>query len=446
MIGTLYTLAAFIVAIAILIAVHEYGHFITARKLGVKVEKFSIGFGPALFSWRSRDGEVEYIIAAIPLGGYVKMLGENSGREEVPEDQLHRAFDRQAIWKRAAIASAGPGFNVLFAILGYMAVGWLGQLVTPPTIGVVVADSPAMHGGFMVGDEVVSIDGSNIRDWLDLEETLKDKVGSSTRFVVSRGGTEEEIGVYLPPAETDPILIDVASDVLGINPGVWVDITAIVDGSPSDRAGLLPGDRITRVNGALLDSTQGLISAIRNNVDRELNLGIRRDGSALDVAVIPSMDAEGNVRIGAQLTAIPMHAPVLRHMGFFEGIAYGFTRTWEMTVLTLQVMGKMIASVISPENLGGPIAIAKLAGQTASLGLVPFLTFLALVSVNLAVINLMPVPVLDGGHLVYLGLEKLRGKPLDPATLQRTQVVGIVLLITLMVFAIYNDIVRYFQG
>jgi len=446
LIGTLYTLAAFIVAIAILIAVHEYGHFITARKLGVKVEKFSIGFGPSLFSWRSRDGEVQYIIAAIPLGGYVKMMGENSGKEEVPEEEKHRAFDRQAIWKRAAIASAGPGFNVLFAIVGYMAVGWLGQLVMPSSVGVVIADSPAMHAGFTAGDEVVGVDGRSIGHWLELEETLKDKVGAEVRFTVSRAGVEEVLVARMPTPESDPILIDVAGEVLGISPGVWVDVTAVVEDSPAASAGLRAGDRIIRTGGALLDSTQALIAAVQSHAGRELMLSIERDGSVLDVAVTPAEDSDGQVRIGAQLTASPMHDPVVRHMGPFEGLAYGFTRTWEMTVLTLQVMGKMIVSAISPENLGGPIAIAKLAGQTASLGIVPFLTFLALVSVNLAVINLMPVPVLDGGHLVYLGIEKLRGRPLDPMTMQRTQVVGIVLLITLMAFAIYNDIVRYFQG
>ncbi|MDX8411949.1 MAG: RIP metalloprotease RseP [Mariprofundaceae bacterium] len=446
MIDTLYTLAAFIVAIAILIAVHEYGHFITARKLGVKVEKFSIGFGPSLLSWRSRDGEVEYIIAAIPLGGYVKMMGENSGKEAVPEDQLHRAFDRQPIWKRMAIASAGPGFNVLFAIVAYMAVGWLGQLVMPSSVGAVIANSPAMHAGFMVGDEVVSVDGRPIHRWLDLEETLKDKVGADTRFTVSRGGVEEVIVAHLPRPESDPILMNVAGEVLGISLGVWVDVAAVVDDSPAARAGLKAGDRIIQADGVSVNSTQALIASVQSHASQELMLSIKRDGGMLEVAVIPAEDADGQVRIGAQLTASPMHAPVVRHMGFLEGLSYGFTRTWEMTALTLQVMGKMIVSAISPENLGGPIAIAKLAGQTASLGIVPFLTFLALVSVNLAVINLMPVPVLDGGHLVYLGIEKLRGRPLDAAVMQRTQIVGIVLLISLMAFAIYNDLARYFQG
>ncbi len=446
MIETLQALVAFVVAISLLIAVHEYGHFIVARKLGVKVEKFSIGFGPGLYSWYSRDGEVEYVIAAIPLGGYVKMLGEMPGEDEIPEEDKPRAFDTQPVWKRACIATAGPAFNFLFAIVAYTLVGWMGQSVMPPIVGHVAPASVAEKAGILKGDRFLAVNGQNIHSWRQLEDRLKDVVGRKARLAVRRGGNKVTVQAVLPEVRQDPILADVASEALGISPGMRVIVAAVQEGSPAALAGLRAGDNVLQVQGKVIASIRAFIQAVRAHADRPIRVSIERGGVLIDLQITPAADAEGYGRIGAKMMAQPAEPPEIYRMGALEGLVYGVSRTWEMTVLTVQVIGKMLMSTISPENLGGPIAIAQLAGKTVELGVVAFLSFLALISVNLGVLNLLPVPILDGGHLMYLAIEKVRGVPLSAKALERTQIVGMALIITLMVFAFYNDLTRLFRG
>lgn len=452
MIETLHTTLAFIVAIALLIAVHEYGHFIVARRLGIKVEKFSIGFGPALFSWRSRDGEVEYVIAAIPLGGYVKMLGENpdeqgdEARQELSEEDRARAFDAQPVWKRASVAVAGPGFNFVFAIVVYMLVGWIGQWVMPPVIGDVAPASVAERVGLLAGDRVTHVEGRAVHSWQQLEEALKQQVGAETSLKLDRDGLPVSVHVQLPKIEAEPLLANVAAEALGINPGMKVVVDSVIEQQPAARAGLMAGDVILRVQGEPVVSIHDFIEMIRAQAGKRVTLVIQRKQTLLNISLVPEAGDDGFGRIGARMAAQAVHEPELYRMGPWEGMKYGFVRTWEMTMMTLQVMGKMVTATISPESLGGPIAIAQLAGKTAEMGIVAFLTFLALISVNLAVLNLLPIPVLDGGHLVYLGIEKLLGRPLSPVMLERTQIVGMALIIMLMVFAFYNDLSRLFRG
>lgn len=451
MLETLHTVLAFVVAIALLIAVHEFGHFIVARKLGIKVEKFSIGFGPALLSWRSRDQEVEYIIAAIPLGGYVKMLGENSTEqgeeaEELSEEDKKRSFDAQPPWKRASVAVAGPLFNFFFAIVAYMAIGWMGQTVMPPVIGNISPASIAEQAGMMEGDLVRTIDGRVIHSWLEMEEKLKSTVGEPVEAELERGGASYSVRFTLPVPEQDVLLISVADRQLGISPGIKIIIDSVEVDSAAKQGGLQSGDVILQAEGAHLQSIRELIEIIRRHANQPVDFHVQRDETALNLTVVPAADDNGIGRIGVRLAAVPVHQPVLYRMGFIDGVSFGFIRTWEMTTMTLDVLVKMATATISPENLGGPIAIAQLAGKTAELGLVAFLSFLALISVNLAVLNLLPIPVLDGGHLVYIGLEKVRGKPLSPAIMEKTQIIGISLIVMLMVFAFYNDLARLFRG
>jgi regulator of sigma E protease len=448
----MHTMLAFVVAIAVLVAVHEYGHFIVARRLGIRVEKFSIGFGPALLSWRSRDGEVLYVIAAIPLGGYVKMLGENpheQGEEAQqalsPAERL-RAFDAQPVWKRASVSVAGPMFNFFFAILAFMVVGWVGQYVTPTVIGAVSPASVAEQAGIVPGDEVVSVDGQPVRAWTQLEERLKHAVGGEVRLGLERGGTPSEVSVHIPPSRKEPLLVDVSESLLGISPGMRVLVDSVLPDTPSARAGLQSGDLINQVDGHAVQSVRSFVQAVRRHGGTRMVLNIVRKGIHLDVPIVPEKTEDGFGRIGARMATEPLHAPVLYRMGPLEGIRYGFTRTWDMTALTFTVMAKMLTASISPANLGGPIAIAQLAGRTAELGFASFLAFLALISVNLGVLNLMPIPVLDGGHLVYLLVEKLRGRPLSPKLMERTQMVGLALIVMLMVFAFYNDLTHLFRG
>lgn len=452
MIDILHTTAAFVVAIALLVAVHEFGHFIVARKLGIRVEKFSIGFGPSLFSWRGRDGEVEYVIAAIPLGGYVKMLGENpdeqeeEAKRELSEAERARAFDVQPVWKRAAVAVAGPMFNFLFAIVAYIFIGWIGQMVLPPVIGSVAPASVAEQAGLQEGDRILRIGDESIHSWQQLEESLKQVIGREARFEVERGGTAFTLRATLPQLQKDALLVNVANDALGISPGISVLIDSVTPGSPAEVGGVQAGDQVLQADNMAVQTVGDLIRYIQARPGQAIELELLRDQTHLRLQVVPKATDGAVGRIGVGLKARAASEPQLYRMGFVEGIVYGFSRTAEMTGLTLQVVGKMITTAISPENLGGPIAIAQLAGKTAEMGLVPFVTILALLSVNLAVLNLLPVPVLDGGHLLYLGLEKVRGRPLSPEMMERTQIVGMALIVLLMIFAFYNDLMRLFRG
>jgi len=442
----LHTMLAFIVAIATLIAVHEYGHFIVARKLGVKVEKFSIGFGPALFSWRSRDGEVLYVIAAIPLGGYVKMLGEQPGEETIDEAERHRAFNEQPVWVRAAIAAAGPLFNFVFAIVAYMVIAWVGQLVVPPVVGEVYPASPAHTAGIEPGDRIVSVGDVDVHSWRQLESAFKRAVDQRVMVRIERTGQVQALTLHVPAAEVDPLMMSVTDELIGLTPDVSLVIDSVLPDSPAARAGLAAGDVIREVDGFPVNSVGRFIRMIQRKHGEPVAIGVRRGQTMLRLTVAPRADEKGRMRIGIRLSSQAHYEPELYRMGPLQGIAYGFARTWEMTTLTLQVIGKMLSASISAQNLGGPIAIAQLAGKTAELGLVSFLSFLALISVNLAVLNLLPVPVLDGGHLLYLAIEKVRGKPLPPKIMEWTQAVGVLMIAALMVFAFYNDLARLFKG
>ncbi len=443
----LHTSLAFIVAIALLVAVHEFGHFIVARKLGIKVEKFSIGFGPALFSWRSRDGEVLYVIAAIPMGGFVKMLGENpdeqgdQARTELSAEDQARAFDAQPVWKRASVAIAGPGFNFAFAVLAYMLVGWLGQAVLPAIAGQVDSASIARAAGLQAGDRIVAVGQNDVHSWQQMEELLKERAGQPARLKLLRQQLALSIDLNIPQPEKDPLLVNM-TELLGFDPGLTVRVEAVVKSSPADRAGLQAGDVIEKINGEPVASVHRLISLIQAHAGRHIIVEVKRGDALLQLDAVPETARNEKARIGIRLSSQAAHGTELYRMGLWDGMRFGFVRTWEMTAMTLKVFGKMVTTVISPDNLGGPIAIAQMAGKAAELGLVYFISFLALISVNLGVLNLFPVPVLDGGHLLYLGLEKIRGKPLSPKILEYAQMAGLALIITLMAFAFYNDLIR----
>lgn len=452
MIETLHTVAAFIVAIALLITVHEFGHFIVARRLGVMVEKFSVGFGPALLKWRSRDKEVLYVIAAIPLGGYVKMLGENPGdheeeaKLELSEADRQRAFDVQPVWKRAAIAVSGPLFNFLFAIVAYMVVGWSGQSVLPPVIGQIVPASLAEQAGLQEQDRIATVDGTPVHSWQKVEEIAKSDVGKKLSLQIYRGNEKENVELNVPVPSRDPLLINVTSDIIGMGPGTQVAVAEVEKDSPADIGGLKAGDVILDIAGKPVSGIAGFIDEVRKHAGSTISLSVQRGNVVVNLTIAPKADSSGHGRIGAEMIAKSMVPLETYHMGPIEGFRYGFVRTWEMTSMTFEVLGKMLTATISPKNLGGPIAIAQIAGKSAELGLVAFISFLALISVNLGVLNLLPIPVLDGGHLLYLGFEKVRGAPLSPKVLERTQVMGMILIAALMIFAFYNDISRWLKG
>jgi len=449
MMELLHTVLAFVVAIALLIAVHEYGHFSMARRLGIKVEKFSIGFGPALFSWRSKDQEVLYVIAAIPLGGYVKMLGENpdeEGQGSLSDADKARAFNRQAVWKRAAVAVAGPAYNFIFAIVAYMIIGWLGQAVLPTVVGHVAPASVAAQAGLQADDHIVSVGQQSVHSWQQLEEQLKHHVGASTVLHIMRDDKPLALHLTLPTSEKDPLLINVTDQLLGFDPGLKVRVAAVMPASAALRGGLQAGDIITQINGLPVRSMTQLIGKIKAAPDQAISLQVLRQQQSLQLQLTPAADKNKQGRLGVQLASQAMHGTVHYSMNAWDGMLYGFTRTWDISALTLSVFGKMVTATISPDNLGGPIAIAQMAGKTADMGLVYFIGFLALISVNLGVLNLLPVPILDGGMLVYLAVEKMMGKPLSGKIVEFTQMIGLVLIMSLMAFAFYNDISRLFRG
>ncbi len=452
MMETIQTTLYFIAAIVILIGFHEYGHFIVARKLGFKVEKFSIGFGPTLLSWQGKDGEVEYVIAAIPLGGFVKMLGENpyeqvEGDEDsvvLSEEDKKRAFNRQPVWKRAAVAFAGPAFNFIFAIFSFMLAGLMGHEVMPSTVGTVAPQSVAEQKGILPYDHIVALNGKDVDSWQMFEEYLKLSVGQTTVLDINRDGQGVQISFKLAEPEKDVFLLDVADSLLGVALGMDVLIDSVVPDSPADKGLLQAGDQVVAIDGTAIKNIYTLIEYVGAHAGKAISFQVQRGGSQLQLQITPKSNEAGRGLIGVRLRAEPWEDKVLHRKGIVESAIYGFSRTWEVSVMTLDMFKRMLTSSISADNLGGPIAIAQMAGSTASHGLVYFVMFLAFFSVNLAILNLLPVPVLDGGMLMFLALEQLRGKPLSVDMQMRFQMVGMMLILSLMVFAFYNDIMRLF--
>lgn len=452
MIETIETTLYFIAAIVLLIGFHEYGHFIVARKLGFKVEKFSIGFGPTLLSWRGKDGEVEYVIAAIPLGGFVKMLGENPHDQAVgdensvvlSEKDKRRAFNNQPVWKRAAVAFAGPAFNFIFAIFAFTLAGLMGHEVMPSTVGTVAPKSIAEQKNILPYDRIVAFNGKKVASWQMFEEYLKLSVGQPVTLDIERGEQPVQILFTLSEPEKDVFLVDVADTLLGVGLGMDVLIESVVPDSPADKGLLQAGDKVVAIDGVAIKNIYKLIDYVGGHAGKNLSFQVQRDGSQLQLQITPKANEAGRGLIGIRLRAEPWEDKVMQRKGVVESVLYGFSRTWEVTVMTGEMFKRMLSSSISADNLGGPIAIAQMAGSTASHGLVYFVMFLAFFSVNLAVLNLLPVPVLDGGVLMFLALEQLRGKPLSLDMQMRFQMMGMFLILSLMVFAFYNDIMRLF--
>ncbi len=439
------TVVWFIVAISILVAAHEFGHFIVARKLGFKVLRFSIGFGRPLLSWRGGPPDhIQYWLSALPLGGYVKMLDEHEG--PVVSEERHRAFHQRPIWQRVAVLLAGPGFNFLFAILAYWLMFVTGVQALKPIIGSVEPDSVAARAGIEPGDEVQSIGGLATATWEDGQVQLLNELLGDGRI---------ELTLRDPQGETRAVELDVrgrAAELtepnvlfrgLGMSPGQPAVVGAVIEDSPAERAGLEPGDRVISGNGEPIAGFAQWVEFLQGRAGETVDLVIKRGEQELAMrATLDSMEENGKTvgRIGVQ----SMNIFTEQRYGVVESVPRAVAKTGEMITFTVSMIAHMIMGEVSLKNMSGPLSIADIAGDTADAGLPYFLSFLAAVSIGLGILNLLPIPVLDGGQIVYQLAEGVKGSPLSERAMVLGQQIGIVFVLALTGFAFYNDIVRLF--
>ena len=450
MLSGLYALLSFVVAISILIVVHEFGHYWVARKAGVKVLRFSIGFGKPLYKRTFGKDKTEFVIAMLPLGGYVKMLDETEGAVD-PAD-LDRAFNRKSLAKRSAVVLAGPMFNLVFAVLAYWVIFVHGTDGFRPIVGHVVENSPASVAGFKVGDELISVDGKDIKTWghrrLYLFSSLLDKK-PVTFTVQSADGRKHELHVNLDNLS----LSSVGSSIMGKGLGLYLqfpEVKAVIGGlidGPAKNAGLMIGDRILKIDGQEVDSWVDMAKLIQSGAGKELHITYLRGEVQKTTVIVPKPSVQngktvGLIGISPKAPAIP--ADMIRRLQFgpVQGLKEAVVQTWTMSEMTLKILGKMLTREVSTKNISGPITIADYAGQAASIGLSEFIVFLAAISISLGVLNLLPIPVLDGGHLMYYVVEAIKGSPVSEITRIRGQQIGFVILIMFMILAFYNDIIR----
>ncbi len=439
-----YSVLGFLVAIAILVAIHEYGHFWVARKLGVKVLKFSIGFGKPLFRWRWNNGPTEYTIGMIPLGGFVKMLDEREG--DVRADEVDQAFNRKSLAVRSAVVAAGPAFNFLFAILAIWLVFVAGSDDIDPQIGLVTEGSLADTAGFEAGDVLTEVDGKEVKTWGQHQFYLLDQAmkGNHVSMRVSNPVLgERDLAIDFSALDQARIASQPITSQIGIWPAIPpAVVNDVVANSPAERAGLIRGDRVLAIDGAGVENWLEMATLISDKPGQPVLLSVLRGGETLELTITPepvSIEGRDYGRIGLYQPAL--ENTTLRH-GPLDAVWQAVDYNWRMTVVTLRSLGRMVTARMSSENLSGPITIARLAGRTIESGYDDFLKFLAIISISLGLINLLPIPVLDGGHLMYFLFEAVVGRAPSEKAMIRGQVVGLAMIIMLMGFAFYNDIAR----
>ncbi|WP_419811695.1 RIP metalloprotease RseP [Bacterioplanoides sp.] len=444
------TLLYFIIAISVLVVIHEYGHFWVARRCGVKVLRFSVGFGNPLFSWKDKH-DTEYAIAPIPLGGYVKMLDEREG--PVPEHLLDQAFTQKSAWQRIAIAAAGPIANFLFAIVAYWILFVAGTTGVVPVVGEVKDNTPAALAGLRSGDEIIAIDGEETTSWQEVSWQLVNFIGEDASFpmiVQSDSGVQRRLEVQVSAWLSDSEAPDPVGG-LGIEPrrlDIPAQLGQIADDGRAQAAGLKPGDTILAIDNETVSDWYHWVEQVQQAPEQTLLLTIDRDGQQQAINLTPARkeldDGEviGFVGAGVQVPELPADWLRTSQAGIFQGLSLGIEKTGSLIGFTLESLWKMIQGDVSVKNLSGPITIAKVAGSSASGGLESFIGFLALLSVSLGVLNLLPVPMLDGGHILFYSAELLTGKPLPEKVQIAAIKVGMLLLFSLMAVAFYNDISR----
>lgn len=448
------TLFYFIVAIGILVSFHEFGHFWVARITGVKVLKFSVGFGKVIWSYQKSPASTEYVISAIPLGGYVKMVDEREGK--VADEDLPFAFNRQPLWARSAIVAAGPLFNLMLAVLFFWIVLFIGETGLRPIIGHVEPDTLAAEAGLLEGEEIVAVNQKNTATWAEVIESIFSAAmtGRESVDVTVKNLDEQQHSRLINLPEELRKEPDKLYDKLGLKP--WMPqirpvVGRVLEGMPAADAGLQSGDLIVAANGEAINTWMQWVEYVQDRPGTAIALTIERQGVRLSLEVIPQKVVENDITVGKIGAAVEIPEDLMaslqvrNDLPLWPALTAAISRTIFFSTATLKMMGQMILGNASVKNLSGPISIAQFAGLSAERGFVEFLSFLAKVSISLGVLNLLPIPVLDGGHLLFFAIEAIKGSPVSEKFQVALQQVGILLLLSLMVLALFLDLERLFQ-
>jgi regulator of sigma E protease len=447
----IYTIAITVVTLVVLVTVHEYGHFWVARRCGVKVLRFSIGFGRPLYSWRDQQ-DTEYVIASIPLGGYVKMLDEREG--EVAAEDIDGAFNRKPVLQRIAVVAAGPMANFALAIVAYWALFFAGETGYAPIIGNVEAGSIAEIAGLEAGQEIIAVDGEETETWQALSFRLLDRIGDSGAISFSVKYPNSDV-VYESQGVLERWMADQEQpDLFGglgiamYTPDILPVASDIVAGSPAAKAGIESGDKVLNADGITMPLWKDWVDYVRARPGVAIAVELERDGRLVNTELVPEVVDEAGQepfgRVGMGVLPPVMPADMIRTFdrGPLESLVAGVNRTGEISLFTLNSIGKMLKGLISPKNLSGPITIAKVASASAKSGLESYISFLALLSVSLGVLNLLPIPVLDGGHLMYYIVELLAGRPVPERVQAVGYQLGLFMVLGIMGLALFNDFAR----
>lgn len=445
---------AFFLALALLIIIHEFGHYWVARKVGVKVIRFAVGFGKPLWRYQRSPEDTEFVIAAIPLGGYVSMLDERQA--PVPDELRSQAFNTQKLRHRVAIVAAGPIFNFIFAVFAYWMMFVVGLPGLVPTVGAVAPTSIAQQAGIKVGDRIIAIDDQMVATW-----------GSASIEVIAKNLNQQSIHITLEDewqvSRQVSLLLPEVGDEFGktdalkalgltpLRPKVAAIIGQVLVDSPAQQAGLQAGDKLLRADGQAIDDWMAWVVYVRERPEIEIELLVARAQTTLNLQITPArMEEMGEVfgRIGASAefkrNTIPDELLAIQRYNPAEAMVEAVKKTWQMSVMSLQVMGKMVTGQVSLDNLSGPLTIAQYAGYSAQSGLASFLAFLAIISLSLGVLNLLPIPMLDGGHLLYYFIEFIKGSPVSNQVQELGMRIGMFMILMLMSVALYNDFIRLF--
>lgn len=443
---------AFVFGLGLLIAVHEFGHFWVARRVGIKVLRYSIGFGRPIWRRQGSDG-TEFVLSMLPLGGYVRMLDGREG--EVAEHEKHRAFDQQPVYKRMAVVIAGPAANFLFALAAYWVMFVVGVPGSAAIVGEVTAGSPAAYAGLRSGDQIVKVGERDTPTWQTVSMAMLDELLNDAQIPLTVSREDESrrtLWMDVRGMERTLTERDALFSGLGIGfmrPSLPPLVGTPSPGSPGEAAGLAAGDRVLAVDGEAVDSFSALVERIQARPGERLNLEVQRDGRRLSLDVeVGSEEVDGRIlgRIGVPVAEAAWESyerfRAEQRYGPLAAVARSIGQTAEMTGLTVRMLWRMLTGDVSIKNISGPIDIAQIAGLTASIGLIPFLSFLAIISISLGILNLLPVPLLDGGQLMFQVVELAKGSPVSAKVEMVGQQIGILALLMLMSFAFYNDIAR----